>query len=371
MSAGIEPTLRLPAADDPGLGDPAADRPWRPKSVGSSELIQAGVAVVVSGMAAFLVRIILDWQGIMGTGVLWYLAFLVAFYLLQRDGKSSEAGIDRVMTVVVWSIGAGVVAVLAWMLVYLAIKGAPALKPSFFTQDMSKAGPLSSGGGVKAAIIGSGEQVGMAIVVVVPIAILTAIYLNEVKGRLAPVIRFAVDSLSGVPSIVAGLIVYSVWVVSGHGFSGIAGSAAIAVLALPTVTRASEETLRVIPDSLREAALALGAPHWKVVRRVVLPTAISGLTTGVILGTARILGETAPLLLTTDYTNATNYNLFAQHAPQASLPVFAYTLVTEPNKAENLRGFGAAFVLVLLVLILFVTARYFAGRSRRTLGGRR
>jgi phosphate transport system permease protein len=349
--------------------DPEADRPSRRPAVGRDELVDAAVALAASGALAVLVRIVLDWGGFMGTGVLWYLAFLAGFSLVGRDGRSLEAGIDRLMTVVVWSIGAGVVAVLAWMIVYLAIKGIPALEPSFFSQDMAHNGPLNPGGGVKAAIVGSAEQVGLAMAVVVPIAVLTAIYLQEIKGRMATPIRFAVDSLSGVPSIVAGLIVYTVWVLAGHGFSGVAGSAALAVLALPTVTRASEETLRVIPDSLREASLALGAPQWRVVSKVVLPTALSGLTTGVILGMARILGETAPLLLTTGYSSATNYNLFSRE--QASLPVFAWTLISEPNQAENVRAFGAAFVLVLLVLILFIGARYFAGRSRRTLGGRR
>jgi len=259
--------------------------------------------------------------------------------------------------------------VLGWMIVYLAIQGIPDLTPGFFIHDMAKAGPLNPGGGAIAAIIGSAEQVGLAMVVVVPIAILTAVYLHEIKGPMSGPIRFAVDSLAGIPSIVAGLIVYTVWVAGGHGFSGVAGSAALAVLALPTVIRASEETLRVIPDSLREASLALGAPQWRVVGRVVLPTAVAGLTTGVILGTARVLGETAPLLLTTGYNSSTNVNVF--HGFQASLPVFAYTYVLEPNKVQNARGFTAAFVLVLLVLVLFISARYFAGRSRRTLGGGR
>ena len=366
MSVDEPTTMPTPAVIDHGPDVP--DRPMRRRPVGTNDIVDAGVAVLASGTVALLVRVILDWRGLMGTGVIWYLLFLVAFFLLQRDGRSPEAGIDRVVTVVIWSFGAAIVGILGWMVIYLAIKGIPRLRPGFFTHDMSKTGPLDPGGGVKAAIIGSAEQVGLAMVVVVPIAILTAVYLHELKGRLAIPIRFAVDSLSGVPSIVAGLIVYTVWVVNGHGFSGVAGSAAIAVLALPTVTRASEETLRVIPDSLREASLALGAPQWRVVLGVVLPTALTGLTTGVILGTARILGETAPLLLTTSYTQSTNTDLL--NHPQASLPVFAYTYVLQPNHAENQRGFTAALILVLLVLVLFVSARYFAGRSRRTLGGR-
>ena len=134
------------------------------------------------------------------------------------------------------------------MIVYLVVKGLPKLPGRFFTEDLSKVGPLTPGGGAKHAIIGTLEQVGIATIVVVPLAVLTAVYLHEIDGRLARPVRFIVDAMSGLPSIVAGLLIFTVWV-HGHGFSGVAGSAALAVLMLPTVTRASEEILRTIPDS--------------------------------------------------------------------------------------------------------------------------
>jgi phosphate transport system permease protein len=271
--------------------------------------------------------------------------------------------------VLIWSAGIAVVAVLGWMLAFLAIRGYHRITPGFFTHDMAEVGPLNPGGGVRAAIIGSAEQVGLATVVVVPLSILTAVYLHELRGRLAGVVRFAINALAGVPSIVAGLIVYTAWVVNGHGPSGAAGSAALAILMLPFVTRTAEEVLRTVPDALREASYALGAPQWRVVLQVVLPTALAGLTTAVILGIALGIGETAPLLLTTSFASGTVTDPF--HGPQSSLAYFVYTYVLEPNKVQNQRGYAALLVLVILVLILFVSARYATSRSQRKLGGSR
>ena len=222
--------------------------------------------------------------------------------------------------------------------------------------------------GARAAIIGTVEQVGIATAVVVPIAILTAVYLHEHRGRLATPIRFIVDGLAGLPSIVAGLVVFTVWIV-GHPnrFSGIAGSAALIILMLPTVTRTSEEVLRTVPGSLREASLALGAPQWRMVLRVVLPTALAGLVTAAILGVARAVGETAPMLLTAGFSNATNANPFS--GPQADLPTFVWSLIFVPNKAQNDRAWTAGLVLVILVLVLFVSARVLLSRSMRKRGG--
>lgn len=327
------------------------------------------LAVILLGAAgSLLLRQLFDWHGIMAFAVWWYILSILGFFVLQRAGRSTEAGVDRVVTALVWTAGLAVIGVLGWMVIYIALKGYHRLSPSFFTTDMKHTGPLNPGGGVKAAIIGTGEQVGLATVVVVPVAVMTAIYLHEIKGRLATVVAFAINSLAGLPSIVAGLIVYTVWVIH-HGFSGVAGSASLGILMLPIVTRTTQEVLQIVPDSLREASLALGAPLWKVVSRVVVPTAISGITTAVLLGMALAIGETAPLLLTVGYSPATNTNAF--HAPQSSLTVFIDTYVLEPNANQNARGFTGALILLILVLVLFILARYFAGRSLRKLGGSR
>ena len=169
--------------------------------------------------------------------------------------------------------------------------------------------------------------------------------------------------MSGVPSIVAGLFIYAVWIVQfGHGFSGFAASLALAVLMLPTITRTAEEVLRLVPDGLREASLALGAPEWRTTMRVVLPTARSGLITAVILGVARAVGETAPLIMTSFGATTMNVNPF--DGAQASLPLSVYQLVSNPFASQQERAYAGAFILILTVLALFTLARLL-GRKRK------
>ena len=357
--------LRPPADHD------APNHPDRPRRVHvwtREELVDVAVAVVVAASGAGLLRQVLDWGGIMGTAAWFLVLFLAAFYVLVRNSSSDEAAADRLMTVGIWSVAGLITGALGWMIIYLVVKGTKRLTWGFLVHDMAGVGPLNPGGGVKHAIIGSAEQVGLATLVVVPVAVLTAIYLNEFKGRLSWPIRFIVDALVGLPSIVAGLIVYSIWVIH-HRFSGVAGSAALAILMLPLVTRASEEILRTVPDSLREASLALGAPRWRVIMQVVLPTARAGLLTAVILGFAFAVGETAPVLLTAGGSSFTNTNPL--NGPQADLPLYIYNLVFQPNNVDNQRAFTGALILVLLVLVLFVTARVVAGLGERKLRGRR
>jgi phosphate transport system permease protein len=288
--------------------------------------------------------------------------------VLARDRNDAETALDRVVTVVVWSVGLVVAGALTWMIAFIVIRGYHRLTWSFFTQDLSKTGPLTPGGGAKHAIIGTLEQVGIATVLVVPIGILTAVYLHEIHGRLARPVRFIVDAMSGLPSIIAGLFIFTLWV-GEHGFSGLAGSAALIVLMLPTMTRATEEILRTVPDTLREGALALGAPQWRLVQRVVIPTAIAGIVTAALLAVARAIGETAPVLLTALGSPNTNTNPL--HGAQSDLPLFVWSLYHEPNQTQIDRAFTGAFVLVLLVFVLFTTARLVSNRGMKKLGGAR
>jgi phosphate transport system permease protein len=345
--------------------DPRGDKPRKRRKFDPDDLISSGIAVVAAAAFAEIMRVVYHQRSLVGTALWWYLAFLVIFSLLVRDRSDPETALDRVVTVIVWSVGVVVAATLLWMLVFLVIKGTKALSWSFFTTDLSKVGPLNPGGGAKHAIIGSFQQVALATIVVVPISILTAVYLHEVKGRLALPVRFIVDAMAGLPSIVAGLLVFTIWV-DGRGFSGVAGSAALVVLMLPTVTRTSEEILRTIPDSLREGALALGSPQWQMIRRVVVPTALAGLVTAVILGVARAIGETAPMLLTAFGTDSTNVN--PTKGPQSDLPLFVFKLIREPNQRQNDRAWAGLLVLVILVLVLFVTARLVTSIGQRKLG---
>lgn len=345
--------------------DVVDDVPRRRRAFTRSEAIEGLVALLASLAFVEVLRVVFQQRSLVGAVIWTFFGFLAVYALLVRDRADTETAVDRVVTVAIWTTGALVVAALAWMLIYLVSKGLPALRPSFFTQDLSKVGPLNPGGGAKHAIIGTFEQVAIATVIVVPIAVLTAIYLNEIKGRLALPVRIIVDAMSGMPSIVAGLLVFTVWV-DGHGFSGIAGSGALVVLMLPTVTRTSEEILRTIPDQLREGGLALGAPQWRLVMRVVVPTALAGLMTAVILGIARAIGETAPMILTAFGADTTNVN--PTHGPQGDLPLFVLKLIRVPNATQNQRAWTGALILVMLVLVLFVAARLVTSRSQRKLG---
>ncbi len=244
--------------------------------------------------------------------------------------------------------------------------GRAALRPNFFTQDLTSAsatGPVDQGGAVH-AIVGSIELVGFATIIAMPLGILSALYLTEIRGRLSGLIRFLTQAMSGVPSVVAGLFVYSAWVLGpGKGFSGFAGALALAILMLPTVARTAEEVLKLVPEHLREAGLALGGTQWRTVASIVLPTARSGLITAGILGVARIAGETAPLLLTIFGAVAVNTSMF--NGPVSALPLYVFNELKLGLDMAYARAWTGALVLMVLVLVLFAFARWLGGRKSR------
>jgi phosphate transport system permease protein len=215
------------------------------------------------------------------------------------------------------------------------------------------------GGGIYHALLGTLEQVGLASVIAVPVGVLTAIYLVEYgRGRLARAVTFFVDVMTGIPSIVAGLFVLSFWIlILDMGYSGFAGSLALAILMMPVVVRSTEEMLKLVPNELREASLALGVPKWRTILKVVLPTSVGGITTGVMLSIARITGETAPVLLLVWGTNFINSNPFSD--PQASLPLYIYQQYANSSGygAAYDRAWAAALALIAFVMILNLVAR--------------
>ena len=301
--------------------------------------------------------------GALGFWLCAFAVFLVLTYVVVRRLEGHLVAVDRVACAVVCSGALALVVPLVFILGWVIDRGVKALKPNLFTQDMTTAAagtPLDHGGAL-AAIIGSGEQVGLALLLSVPLGLLTAVFLNEVRGPLRRSVRLFVDAMSGVPSIVAGLFIFAVLKAGHFQFSGFAASCALSVLMLPTITRTSEEVLRLVPSGLREASLALGAPQWRTVWSVVLPTARSGLITSVVLGVARAVGETAPLLLTAFGNSHLNSNPF--HGPQDALPLYVYNLYRADSDLLNDRAFAAALVLVALVLVLFTIARI-AGNRR-------
>jgi phosphate transport system permease protein len=248
---------------------------------------------------------------------------------------------------------------------YLLKKGLSSWTSSgFFTTDPN-GNFFGNPGGIRSAIFGTLEIVGLATLIAVPIGIGVALYLTE-YGRgswFADLIRYFVDVMTGVPSIVFGLFIYIVLVIAkvGGAFTGWKGSLALALLMLPIVVRSAEVVLLLVPSSLREAALALGAPRWRVIGRVVLPTSISGLTTGSLLAVARGMGETAPLLFTVSVAYGFTGNLSHQ---MNSLPIQIYNDIQNPRSAIEARAWGAGLTLIALVLILNLIARLISRRSR-------
>jgi phosphate transport system permease protein len=274
---------------------------------------------------------------------------------------------DRVMRGV---LGAGtIVALIPLVLIlwYLVKKGIGSWSGSFFTTDPN-GNFLGDPGGVKSAILGTLEMVGLATAFAVPIGVGVALYLTEYgrDSRFASGVRYFVDVMTGVPSIVFGLFVYITLVLAGTGgvgFAGWKGSVALGLLMLPIVTRAAEVVLLLVPDSLREAALALGAPRWRVVARIVLPTALPGLVTGSLLAIARAAGETAPLLFTATIVLGTNFDLSQR---TNSLPAQIFADIGQAQDRLVNRAWGAALTLVLMILLLTLVARLISRRSRLT-----
>lgn len=264
-------------------------------------------------------------------------------------------------------IGAGALLTLLPIVSILATiiqKGYKGIKPNIFTNDMSLAtstDPLTNGG-LLHAITGTLILVSVALVMSVPIGILTALYLTEIKGRFTQPIRFLVQAMSGVPSIVAGLFILSAVIYPiTKANSGFMGSLALTILMIPTVARTSEEVLNLIPQDLREAGTALGGTQWRTVAMIVLPAAKSGLITAVILGVARIAGETAPLLLLTGGGDRVNGNPFKD--PMGSLPYYIWKSFSAGSEEAITRAWAGLLVLVVLILILFTTARFLSTRK--------
>lgn len=307
-------------------------------------------------------------SGAFGFGLCWYFCFLLLYWFVTSFMVDRAAATDRVVTVVMWTFASIVVGLLLYIAIYVVAKGVGHFQFSFLWKTLAYYQPADkhvfSDVGVGQAIVGTLEQVSIAAAMAVPLAFLTAIFLNEVGGFGTRFVRTIVTAMSGVPSIVAGVFIYAIFIVPHVlGYSGFAAAMALFVLMLPSITRTTEEVLRVVPGGLREASLALGASEWRTVRQVVLPTARSGLITAVILGVAIAAGETAPLIFTSFGNNDMNYNAF--HGPQGALPLVLYEYIFAGQSVVIQLAFTAAFVLLMLVLILFIIARLFGRRSTR------
>ena len=332
-------------------------------------IVMIGSAITAFALVQLLYETLLPLSGALGFVVAWYFFFLVVSWIAVREVRGAIRAKDHLARVLVWSGASLAIVPLVLIVGYVVGKGYHALRVQFFTEDQRYVGALSDSteGGGAHAIIGTLQQVGIASLIAVPLGITTAIYLNEVKGRLAKPLRTVVDAMSAVPSIVAGLFVYAAWILAlGNQQTGLAGSLALSVLFLPTVTRTAEVVLRLVPGGLREASLALGGTEWRTTSRVVLPTSRSGLVTAVILGVARVIGETAPLILTVGGAFIMNWNPLS--GKQDSLPFFVFRLIRFPQESQIARAWTGALVLMILVLVLFVVARAIGGRGPDHIG---
>jgi phosphate transport system permease protein len=286
--------------------------------------------------------------------------------------EKGRAAKDRFVTTLVW-VAFGIALIPLASLVWKVVsEGVPVLSAEFFTYSMRNV--IGEGGGIYHAIIGTLLVTAGATAISVPVGVLSAIYLVEYGGnrRLARTVTFLVDVMTGIPSIVAGLFAYALFVlVFGPGIRfGFGGSVALSVLMIPVVVRSVEEMLKLVPHELREASYALGVPKWRTIVKVVLPTAMSGIVTGVMLAVARVAGETAPLLIIAGSTDSVNFNLFGDR--MMTLPVFIYYSYMQPGVPPEFgqaRAWGAALVLITIVMALNLLARaigrYFAPKTGR------
>jgi phosphate transport system permease protein len=331
-----------------------------------------GVAVVALLIAAALVYglSIGNWVLVVVLGLLFYLAGL-QFVAGRVEGH--RAARNRMWQTLIYSACVLAILPLASVVWTLISKGAERLDADFFLTSMNNIGARDPNGGAYHAIIGTLQQVGIATLLAVPLGVLGAIYLVEYgRGRFALTVRFFVDVMTGIPSIVAGLFILSFWVLivspwfnNGQPrYSGFAAALALTVLMLPTIVRSTEEMLRLVPDPLREGAYALGVPKWKTIVKVVMPTALPGIVTGIMLAIARAAGETAPVLLVAGGAAAINFNPFGGN--QSSLSLFVFQQAGDASRYAPDRAWTAALTLVALVLILTIAAKLLARRNRLT-----
>jgi phosphate ABC transporter permease subunit PstA len=360
-------TSTLPSAS-PAVAPPAEpERRIRLRAVTADEVIPlAGAAAGAVALVWVLYERVLPFTGALGFWLCCYGMFLVLYALVTSMQLGRRGITNRMAGVAAASAGLFAVAVIIDQIGYVVVRGWPAVtRVNFWTQTMAVTGPLQplTGGGVLHAMVGSLEQLGIATLLAVPLGVLAAVFLAEVGGVLAHPVRIIVTAMTALPEIVAGLFVYSLLIITlGTQQDGFAAALALAVMMLPIVTRGAEVMLRLVPNSLREASYALGASQWRTVWNVVLPTARSGLTTVSVLGMARAVGETAPLLFTAGFTNFFNANPF--HGPQSGLPILIWDFIRKnPTTIMIERGFGAGLALMIIVLVLFTAARVLGGKA--------
>jgi phosphate transport system permease protein len=377
---------RPPDEGRAGEGRAGEGRAGGDRKVRISRVTPAGVATVAGAAVGAVALVwvlyerVLPFTGVLGFWLCVYLVFLLLYAVMARQQWDQRLARDRVTTMAFGTGGALTLAAVFGVVLFVLARGHDSVfHLNFFTDSMAFAGPVSplSTGGVLHAIIGTVEQILIATLISVPLAVSAAVFLAEVGGRLARPVRIIVEAMTALPDIIAGVFVFVAFILAlGMQKSGLAAGIALSVNMMPIVARASEVVLRLVPGALREASYALGSSQWRTVWNVVLPTARAGLATAVVLGMARAIGETAPVLLVSGFTKELNFSPL--HGPQVSLPLFIwnYTHIESTTTQNVERGFGAGVALVLVVIALFAIARRIGGtapgqltrRQRRRLG---
>jgi phosphate transport system permease protein len=339
-----------PLAPPPGLAVQGQLPRWAVPGGLAASAVVVGLVLALVGFSFGLF--------VVGTVVL----FAVALYVASRRVEGSRKATDRLVTVIVSSAFGLAVIPLISVIFTVVSQGIVRFDPEFFSSSMR--GVVGEGGGAYHAIMGTLIITGLAALMSIPVGLLTAIYLVEYgKGRLARAITFFVDVMTGIPSIVAGLFAVALftYLVGPGARLGFAGSVALSVLMIPVVVRATEEMLKIVPNELREAAFALGVPKWRTILKVVIPTSVAGIASGITLAIARVIGETAPLLVAVGLTTALNFNAFDGRL--ATLPVFSYLSYATPGVPREPyleRAWTAALVLIIIVMVLNLLARLIA-----------
>jgi phosphate transport system permease protein len=330
-----------------------ARTPW--VALGLSLAAAAGIVALITSATDSEFALV----GAIALGAIFY---LIAIVVVSRLVEGSRKATDRFVTALVTGAFLIAMAPLVSLLVTVVVNGSARFDVEFFSSSMRNI--VGEGGGAAHAIVGTLLMTGTAAIISIPIGLFTAIYLVEYgRGPLARAITFFVDVMTGIPSIVAGLFAFALFAIFfGPGVRmGFAGAIALAVLMIPVVVRSCEEMLRVVPNELREASFALGVPKWLTILNVVLPTSAAGIATGIMLSIARVIGETAPLLIVAGFTASMNYNLFADR--MQSLPVFVFTSYANQGvdtQAYLDRAWAGALTLILIVMVLNLAARLIA-----------
>jgi phosphate transport system permease protein len=335
-------------------------------------LRMVGAAAAALATTAWLFTQIIPAKGALAFTVVAYLLFLAFFAALTSLDETRVTVTDRLAAVFIHSAGLLLLACLAVVVIFTLARGAEAFKhPNFWTQDMSLAGPLDPliVGGMAHAALGTLVMIAFALAISIPLGLACAVFMAEFPSRFARLVRTVVEAMTALPSIICGLFIYATYVLAfGLDKSAFAASLAITIMILPIIIRSADVVLRLVPATLKEASLATGASHWRTIWHVVLPTSRSGLMTAIVLGTARGIGETSPVLLTAGYTTYFNFNPFS--GPMVSLPFATFTLVKSSVPNQVARGFGAAAVLMALVFVLFWSARWLGGKGAGVLSPR-